>query len=124
MLQPREPTGTTCGFDASLRIYLRSSPIVCALDAAFILIRFVFYIRRYGYSNSLIRAAKEIRTARGLVDERPRPEEAVYEELRPRRLLSPEFNTYLLYSGIALGCYNQSISRLAGRGLGGQAVVT
>jgi hypothetical protein len=101
MLQPREPTGTTCGFDASLRIYLRSSPIVCAVDAAFILIRFAFYMRRRGHGHSLARAAKEIRDVRGLVDERLRPEEAAHKESRPGRLLSPEFNTYLLYSGIA-----------------------
>lgn len=107
MLQTREPTGTTCGFDASLRIYLRSSPIVCVVDAAFILIRFVFYIRRHGYGNSLTRAAKEIRTTRGLVDNRPRPEEAVHEERRPGRLLYPEFNTYLLYSAIALAVVTQ-----------------
>ena len=107
MLQPREPTGKTCGFDASLRIYLRSSPIVCALDATFILIRFIFYTRRHGYGNSLTRAAKEIRTVRGLVDNRPRPESAAHEELGPGRLLSQEFNTYLLYSVTALGVVTQ-----------------
>jgi len=107
MLQPREPAGKTCGFNASLRIYLRSSPIVCAVEAAFILIRFAFYMHRRSDGHSLALAAKEILAARSLVHERPRPEAAVHEELRFGRLLSPEFNTYLLYSGIALGVVTQ-----------------
>lgn len=38
-----QPWGRVCGFDPSLRTYLRSSPIVCAFDAVTIIIRFVAY---------------------------------------------------------------------------------
>jgi hypothetical protein len=107
MLQPREPTGKICGFDASLRIYLRSSPIVCAVDAVFILIRFAVYMGGRGGGCSLARAAKEILAARNLVDERPRTEETVHEEPRPGWLLSVEFNAYLLYIGIGVGVVTQ-----------------
>lgn len=111
MLQPREPTGTTCGFDSSLRIYLRSSPILCAVDATFILIRFIFYTRRRGHVYSLARAAKEIRYARGVVEERHQHQagETIHEvpRLRPGYLLSPEANAYLLYFTIAFGVITQ-----------------
>ncbi|KIM98753.1 hypothetical protein OIDMADRAFT_57100 [Oidiodendron maius Zn] len=119
MLQPREPIGTTCGVSASLRIYLRSSPIVCAMDAAFILIRFAFYMHRRGRSDVrtikgiIVRAAKDIRDTRDLVDERPRTEEDVHERPRPGRLLSSEFNTYLLYFAIVLGVVTQLLKLTA-----------
>lgn len=38
-----QPSGRVCGFDLSLRTYLRSSPIVCVFDAVTIILRFVVY---------------------------------------------------------------------------------
>jgi hypothetical protein len=35
-----QPAGRVCGYDLSLRTYLRSSPIVCVCDAVLILVRF------------------------------------------------------------------------------------
>ena len=107
MLQCREPTGTICGLDPSLRIYLRSSPIVCAMDAAFILIRFPIYVRRHGDIRSLSLAAKEILAARSLVRERLGHEEDGREERRPGRLLNSEFNVYLWYLPIGVGVITQ-----------------
>lgn len=108
MFQAREPTGKTCGFDASLRIYTRSSPVICVVDAAFILIRFPFYMRGRTYSlRSLARAAKEIRCAHGLIDEEPKHGRTVREERRPGQLLTPEVNTFLFYSLIGAGVLTQ-----------------
>jgi hypothetical protein len=56
-----QPSGRVCYLDPSLRIYLRSSPIVCAFDAITIIVRFVIYIRR-GLSPPT--AAKKVMFAR------------------------------------------------------------
>jgi hypothetical protein len=73
---------------------------VCAVDALFILIRFALYSRRRGPRHSLARTAREIRAARGMVNEPPRHEGA-------ERLLSQDLNAYLLYIGIGIGVITQ-----------------
>lgn len=57
-----QPSGRVCGFDPSLRTYLRSSPIVCAFDTVSIIVRFVAY-SRLGLSAPV--AAKIIEARRG-----------------------------------------------------------
>jgi hypothetical protein len=107
--------GRTCRFHASLRIYLRSSPIVCAIDAVFILIRFALYAR-HGYSARW--AAREIIAARGLLDEDHKPEDAANEHPKPGRLLSLEGNPYLLfYLPLAVGVVTQVVKLLACTGV-------
>jgi hypothetical protein len=56
-----QPWGRVCGFNPSLRTYLRSSPIICIFDAVAILIRFFKYLS-LGLSPS--RAAKRVVVAR------------------------------------------------------------
>lgn len=56
-----QPSGRVCGFHPSLRTYLRSSPIVCAVDAILILLRLAIYICR-GDAPSV--AAQRVRTVR------------------------------------------------------------
>ena len=56
-----QPWGRVCGFDPSLRTYLRSSPIVCAFDAVTIIIRFIAY-SCLGHSAPV--AAKKVIVAR------------------------------------------------------------
>lgn len=65
-----QPTGRVCGFDPSLRTYLRASPIICAFDTITILTRFIAY-RRLGFSSPL--AAKKILNARGHNEEDNEP---------------------------------------------------
>jgi hypothetical protein len=60
-----QPSGRVCGFDSSLRTYLRSSPIVCVFDAVFIIIRFITY-SFFGLSARA--AAKKVIDARGRED--------------------------------------------------------
>lgn len=71
-----QPAGKTCGFDASLRTYIRSSPIVCVFDAALLILRFVIYICR-GLSPPL--AARRVLAARhdNFIRERPKAIEDV-----------------------------------------------
>jgi hypothetical protein len=56
-----QPSGRVCGFDPSLRTYLRSSPIVCIGDATCIIVRFTAYVRR---GLSLATAAKRTKIDR------------------------------------------------------------
>jgi hypothetical protein len=58
-----QPSGWICGFDPSLRTYLRSSPIVCAFDTFTILVRFLIYYR-FGFGDSAIVAVKKVVGAR------------------------------------------------------------
>lgn len=102
MLQPREPSGKICNFDPSLRIYLRSSPIVCVVDSIFILIRFIFYMRHRGPRHSLARAAREIRAARGVINKSNSERGNGVRGEASERLLSQEFNGYLLYTVIGV----------------------
>jgi hypothetical protein len=101
-----QPVGRICGFDASLRIYLRSSPIVCAMDTVFILIQLAFYAY---HGHSARWAAREIIAARGLVDEDPKPEDAFNEDPKPGRFLSLERNIYLLYLALGVGWSHNSL---------------
>jgi hypothetical protein len=57
-----QPSGSVCGFDARLRTYLRSSPIVCIGDVICIIVRFTTYIVNPGVSPW--RAAKMTKSAR------------------------------------------------------------
>jgi hypothetical protein len=109
-----QPAGRICGFDASLQVYLRSSPILCAMDAVFILIRFALYTY-HGHSPGW--AAREIINARGLVDEDHKTEDLVNEEPKPRRLLSSERNIYLLYLPVVVGVVTQLIKLTACSGV-------
>lgn len=61
-----QPAGRVCGYDLSLRTYLRSSPIICVCDAILILVRFAFYlfnIRRPFLAAKLVMATR-MRTER------------------------------------------------------------
>ncbi|KAH8807921.1 hypothetical protein F5884DRAFT_857483 [Xylogone sp. PMI_703] len=119
-----QSAGKVCGLNASLRIYLRSSPIVCAMDAIFILIRFAMYTS-HGYS--ILWAAKAIAVARGIVDEDHRPEDVPTENLEledtpnenrePGRFSSTERNIYLLYLALGVGVITQFFKLMACRGI-------
>jgi hypothetical protein len=98
--------GRTCGLDASLRIYLRSSPIVCAIDTVFIFIRFALYTR---HDHSVLWPARKIIAARGLIDKDPNPEDAVDEDPKPGQLLSLETNIYLFYLVLGVVAITQFI---------------
>jgi hypothetical protein len=102
--------GQTCRFHASLRIYLRSSPIVCAMDAVFILIRFALYT----YHGHPVRcAAREIIAARSLLDEDHRRDHAANEAPKPGRLLSLERNPFLSYLSLLVFVVPQVVKLLA-----------
>jgi hypothetical protein len=59
-----QPSGWICGFDPSLRTYLRSSPIVCAFDAFTIPVRFLIY-RFYSRDSTIVAVRKVVRARRG-----------------------------------------------------------
>lgn len=109
-----QPAGEICGFDSSLRIYLRSSPIVCAMDTVFIFIRFAFYAY-HGYP--LRWAASAIVAARSPVAEVPRPDDDVDEDPEPGRFLLLERNAYLLYLALGVGVVTQFVKLMACSGM-------
>ena len=117
-----QPAGKICGFDASLQIYLRSSPIVCSMDTVFILIRFAFYAHHghkahWSASKIVCWAAREIITARGLVEEDPKLEDIVNEDSRSGLFLSWERNIYLFYLAVGVGAVTQFIKLMACSGI-------
>lgn len=109
-----QPAGRVCGFDPSLRIYLRSSPIVCAMDTIFILVRFAFYAH---HRHSVRWSARAIISARSLVDEGHSLETAVNEDPNIGRLLSLERNAYLLYLALGVGVITQFVKLMACSGV-------
>jgi len=87
-----QPSGRICGFDYSLQIYLRSSPLVCAFDAVTIIARFLAYLRR-GYDTPT--AAKMVKNAR---------ESGIAAAKEGSRwYLENRLPTAMLYFGLAIG---------------------
>lgn len=57
-------SGSVCGWDHSLEVYLKSAPCICAADTIAILIRFGVYRYKAGRTGSIALAAKQILEAR------------------------------------------------------------
>lgn len=111
-----QPAGKVCGFPASLRIYLRCSPIVCAMDAVFILIRFAFYAH-HGYSS--FEAAREIVAARECDNDDDRADRIRNEGPKQGRyaLTDPNKNILLFYLVLGVGVITQFIKLMACSGI-------
>lgn len=109
-----QPAGRVCGLDASLRIYLRSSLIVCAVDAVFILVRFAFYVYN---GHGVNWAARAILATRGPIDEDSRPEDATSEDPKPGRFLSQQRNYFLLSLVFGVGVLTQFVKLMACSGV-------
>jgi hypothetical protein len=99
-----QPGGRICGYDHSLRISLRISPLVCAFDAATIVIRFLAY-RVHGYRTPL--AAKMVKAAR----------EAGVEEAKEGKRWSLENRSVVVYFIFAIGAVTQVIKLTACSGV-------
>jgi hypothetical protein len=109
-----QPAGRVCGLDASLRIFLHSSPIICAVDAVFILLRFVFYMYE---GHGVNWTARAILAARAPVDEDFRPEDATSEDPKPGWLMSQQRNYFLLSLVFSVGVLTQFVKLMACSGV-------
>jgi len=95
-----QPSGMVCGFDPSLRIYLRSSPIVCVFDSISIIVRFTAYCwLGHGPANS----------ARGVLRARKAKSKMAIQDLE-------EFG-FLRLLGFLGGILSQTVKLLACSGL-------
>ncbi|CZR61872.1 uncharacterized protein PAC_11769 [Phialocephala subalpina] len=99
-----QPSGRICGFDPSLRTYLRASPIVCAFDSITIIIRFITY-RRLGFPYAV--AAKKVLNAR--VDG--------HEDIESGGIRSLEQVLFLRCACFIVGVLSQVIKLMASTGI-------
>ena len=68
-------SGSVCGFDPSLEVYLKSAPCICAADTIAILIRLFVYRYKAGRAGSFALAAKQVLKARDYYFDVARPPE-------------------------------------------------
>jgi hypothetical protein len=69
-------SGSVCGWDRSLEVYLKSSPCICAADTIAILIRFGLYRYEAGRTGSIAIAAKQVLQSRHYYLNARRPEQS------------------------------------------------
>ncbi|KAF2001537.1 hypothetical protein P154DRAFT_619221 [Amniculicola lignicola CBS 123094] len=110
-----QPSGRVCAFHPSLRTYLRSSPIVCAVDAVFILVRFSIYMLLDKLHSPAL-AAKRVLAVRN----QPSGESKGVEGMKGRRdrgLQELEQKSFFRILWFVAGVLTQTVKLMACKGL-------
>jgi len=115
-----QDSGRVCGFDPALRTYLRSSPVICVLDATLTLIRFTLYLLSGNDDSVKVLerigiAAKKVMEANKLVKVVEKDKEV--EEAKKLGIQQLEDSKPIRYMWFAIGVLPQALKLMACTGL-------